>query len=75
MTIYLVRSSPNVSRHTFGLAGQADIVRFGVAPNRVCRAAQSPVRRWALTSPFHPYLQKQAVYLCCTIPEVAFGCR
>jgi len=27
-----------------------------VAPDRVCRAAESPPRRWALTSPFHPYL-------------------
>jgi len=32
-----------------------------------------PACRWALTSPFHPYRENAAVYLCCTCPEVAFG--
>ena len=41
-------------------------VPCGVAPDWVYMAIQSPGRRWALTPPFHPYLQMQAVYFCCT---------
>ena len=35
----------------------------GVAPNRVYMAAQSPVRRWALTPPFHPYRNEFRRYI------------
>ena len=28
---------------------------YGLAPDGVCPAAVSPLRRWALTPPFHPY--------------------
>ena len=30
-----------------------------------------PEERWALTSPFHPYRPKPAVYFCCTFLRVA----
>jgi len=41
-------------------AGPANPSLVGVASDRVYIAAQSPVRWWALTSPFHPYRRKQA---------------
>lgn len=35
---------------------------IGVASDRVYTAAQSPVRRWALTSPFHPYHLRGGIF-------------
>ena len=46
----------------------------GVAPDRVCSDGCFHTIGCALTAPFHPYL-REAVYLCCTFPEVAFGGR
>ena len=56
MTIYL---SPDVTirfkRPTRELAGRPSVPLFGLAPDGVFPAGQSPDRWWALTSPFHPY--------------------
>jgi len=65
--IYLGPMLPSGSRHLLGIWPSRPPV--GVASDRVCRAVRSPARRWALTSPFHPYRSKwTAVYLCCTFP-------
>ncbi len=49
----------------------------GVAPDRVCSDGCFHTIGCALTAPFHPYSAQygEAVYLCCTFPEVAFGGR
>ena len=62
--------------------GQPLCSHTGVAPDRVYSDGQFPAVGCALTAPFHPYWQTPAsashlpaVYLCCTLPEVAFGGR
>jgi len=58
--IYLDRTLPYGSSHLPGeTPGKRMYPQIGVASDRVCRAAQSPARRWALTSPFHPYRQSR----------------
>ena len=47
---------------------------FGLATRRMCGLRCRHRSRWALTPPFHPYLQKtQAVVFCHIIPDVAAG--
>ena len=74
MTIYLRASSPMRSSDTAEADGQPCVPPH-LAPDGVYMTDESPGRRCALTAPFHPYLNEEAVYLCCTFPEVAFGGR
>jgi len=41
-----------------GSASYLIALLFGLAPGGVCLAGRSPGRRWALTPPFHPCLQR-----------------
>jgi len=40
---------------------------LGLAPGGVCTAGMLPYRRWALTSPFHPYLGDSADRRCVSV--------
>src|SRR5262245_12669912 len=43
-----------------GSASSLIALLFGLAPGGVCLAGRSPGRRWALTPPFHPCLQRSS---------------
>jgi len=56
VTIYLAPVLPPGSSDQPGDGpGVPWVPLFGLAPDGVCPAGRSPGRRWALTSPFHPY--------------------
>src|SRR5438445_637254 len=59
MAITAIRTSglPGASSDRYPRARRATVnaLLFGLAPGGVCLAGRSPGRRWALTSPFHPY--------------------
>ena len=83
MTICLGRRLPGASSDRYPRARRAAVnaLLFGLAPSGVCLAGRSPVRRWALTPPFHPYLRlapeiaAPAVFFCGTFLRVApTGC-
>ena len=69
--IYLRRASLHGSSHLLERCRAGLAFHSGVAPGGVYIKSPSPGPGWALTSPFHPYLQKQAVYFCCTFLRVA----
>jgi len=69
MTIYLALPLPEGSSDQPGeWTGRPIVPLFGLAPDGVCTADRSPGRRWALTSPFHPYspMNRGAVCFCGT---------
>ena len=54
--IYLRRTLLHAfSRQGGRASGRLNSPHYGVAPGGVYTAGTSPYRRWALTSPFHPY--------------------
>ena len=62
--------------HLFKAIGQMLMLYCGVAPDRVYRVKQLPVRPVSSYLAFPPLpVRIQAVYLCCTFPEVALGGR
>ena len=53
----------NLMRPTREQVGRPCVPLFGLAPDGVCPASQSPDCRWALTPPFHPYSPEDERYV------------
>jgi len=72
MTIYLDQTLPSGSCGQPG--NRPDVLAFpylALLRTGFTRPAGHPDCRWALTSPFRPYLFSQAVCFCCTFRRVA----